>query len=170
MSSDHVSASPRRIVVRALVLTVPVIGLALAAPRVLSLLQPRVGAAAPRDRPPTEAEVRASASADRRLAALEEEGLSRSTTLAPQEAGADASGERVRRFEGFGVSVESTPPGAWVRADGKELGTTPLVASVACDPGAEVVLEIGAPRHRTARRAVRCRADALVEIAVQLAR
>jgi hypothetical protein len=173
MDRDPTAASTHRIVTRALFLVVPLVVLAFAAPKVVSLLRVRAGGepeATPRERPPTDAEVRESAQADRRLAELEREGLSRSSTLAPAEAAVDATGERVRRFEGFGVSVESTPPGAWVRANGEALGTTPLVASVPCTPGAELVLEIGGPRLRTVRRAVTCREDTLVEVSVKLAR
>lgn len=172
-----VSSSSRRIVVRALFLLAPLVGLALAAPWIVSLLRARGGievpaaaASAPKERPPTGEELRASANADRKLAELEQEAARREETLVPESAAPDAAGERVRRFQGFGVSVESVPAGAWVRADGAELGTTPLVASVACTPGARVVVEVGGPRLRMVRRVLTCRADQLVELSLRLQR
>jgi hypothetical protein len=173
MERDPVAGSSRRIAVRALLLLAPLVVLGLAAPRLLAGLRERgnpADTAARADRAPTDAERRASATADRDLSRLEQESLGHSEVLAPEGAKPDAAGEHVRRFQGFGVSVESVPAGAWVRANGEELGTTPLVASVSCTPGAPVAVEVGGARLRTVRRTVTCRADALVELSVRLER
>jgi hypothetical protein len=91
-------------------------------------------------------------------------------TLAPREARADASGERVAPFHGFGVSVDSVPAGARVVADGAELGETPLTASVACQPGAPVALRVEKKGFRPWSRETRCRGDALVVLEARLRR
>ena len=123
---------------------------------------------ASKDRPPTAEELREAARAERALGRVEADALRHSTAIVPEDAHEDGTGERVRRFEGFGVSVESVPAGAWVRAGGEELGITPLVASVPCTPGAPIVLEIGRAGLRTVRRTVSCREDVLVELSVTL--
>jgi hypothetical protein len=171
MDRDPVAASTRRILFRALLLLAPLVALALAAPQLLSALSARGGGGDPpaaRDRAPTDDERAASARADLRLAAVEEAAGRRSVAIAPEEAQENAAGERVRRFEGFGVSVETVPSGAWVRANGEELGKTPLVASVPCNPGAPVALEMGAARRRPVHRTVTCRDGELLELSVRL--
>jgi hypothetical protein len=121
--------------------------------------------------PPTQAEIDTAARAEHDLARAERRGLERSTVLAPDEGRLDAgSGEVVRRFQGFGVSVESEPEGARVLVNGTDLGETPLVASVACEPGEAVVVRASLPGRREARRTTTCRADALVELRLVLGR
>jgi len=120
--------------------------------------------------PPSQAELDAAARAERDLARVETRGLERSSVLAPEEARADGSGERVRRFQGFGVSVESVPAGARVVVNGADLGETPLVAGVSCAPGERVEVRVAKPGWREARHPTTCRADALVELHVELVR
>jgi hypothetical protein len=119
--------------------------------------------------PPTRAELDQADRAERELARTETRGLERVTVIAPEEARLDpATGEAVRRFEGFGLSVESTPPGARVIVNGQALGETPLVAGVSCTPGATVEVRLTLPAGRAARRTTTCRENTLVELKVPL--
>jgi hypothetical protein len=116
--------------------------------------------------PPPEA--RGAATAAQRLARLQQESLGKSTVLAPQEAKVDAAGERIRWFQGFGLSVESEPKRAAVRVDGRDVGETPLVTTVDCAPGDEVVIEVHKKGRKPQRRTTTCREDTLVELRVKL--
>jgi hypothetical protein len=109
---------------------------------------------------------------DGRALAPERDGrdLRGGVTIAPREARADASGERVAPFHGFGVSVDSFPSGARVLAGGVELGETPLTASFRCEPGEPVALRVEKAGFRAWRRETRCRADALVVLEARLRR
>jgi hypothetical protein len=91
-----------------------------------------------------------------------------STAIVPSESVPDASGERVRWFQGFGLSVESRPAGASVLVNGRDLGRTPLVTSVECDPGDPVRVELRKPPRHAALRTLRCRKDQLVELTFDL--
>ena len=166
---DPLQAPARRVVVRAALLLVPVLALSLAAPWLIDRLgRGRSGqASVPVERPPSEEEIRASHRAEERLAEAEE-GWRRATPMAPAEAAPDASGERVRWFPGFGVSVESTPRGARVLVNGRDLGQTPLIASVRCTPGETVQVEVRKDGRRPRRRSTLCREDQLVELSVEL--
>jgi hypothetical protein len=100
------------------------------------------------------------------LAALQRSWMG-SESIAPRDAQVDgATGERVGAFHGFGVQVDGAE-GALVFAAGRELGTAPLLASVACQPGEplEIRVERGgrAFSHRT-----RCRKDARLLLAPDL--
>lgn len=166
---DPVDPSARRFAVRALMLLVPVVVLAAATPWLIRQLRPggpRPAATSP-DRPPTDEEIRASRRADDRLAAAEKT-WERSTAIPASDAVVDRSGERVRWFQGFGLSVESTPPGATVLVNGKERGETPLTTSVECKPGEPVRVEVRKPGVRPERRTTRCREDQLVELSLEL--
>jgi hypothetical protein len=168
MDSDH-SSAVRRIILRAAFVIVPLIVCALAVPRLFAWLN-RGGAASEgrhADRPPTDEELRAARAAERKLADTEEKWRD-GTAIAPSETERDTAGEEVRWFQGFGVSVESTPPGAEVLVDGQEVGRTPLVASVRCDPGDEVHVEVRKPRGPPQQRTTRCRKDQLVELRFEL--
>jgi hypothetical protein len=76
----------------------------------------------------------------------------------------------VAPFEGFGLSVESRPAGARVLVDGRDAGETPIVTTVDCAPGQPVEVRVERRGFRSARREVRCRADALLELSFPLAR
>jgi PEGA domain-containing protein len=91
-----------------------------------------------------------------------------SETIAPRDPVRDAAtGEVVGAFQGFGVDVATTPAGARIVVDGRELGISPLLASVRCTPGASV--EVRAERGgREARATTRCREDALVRLHLRL--
>ncbi|HET6439778.1 MAG TPA: PEGA domain-containing protein [Anaeromyxobacter sp.] len=166
---DPIRSSTSRIAGRALALLLPLCALALGTPWLLGELRVRAAPGAARlDRGPTEEEVRQSRRADGRLAELEKRALGEASTIAPVEAERDGSGERVRRFAGFGLSVESVPGGARVLVNGEEMGTTPLTTSVRCLAGEEVRVEVRKDGYGPARRVTRCRVDQLVEMAVGL--
>jgi hypothetical protein len=158
-------ASARRVVTRAAVLLLPVVAGALAAP----FLMTHLGWRAPpeperRDRPPTVEELHASARASGEAAAVERDLWENAAQLAPRDVRADARGELVRPFHGFGLSVASEPPGARVIVDGQELGETPLVTSVHCAPGAEVQVRVEKSPLPPALHQTTCRVDTLVEL------
>jgi len=149
--------SPRRAVLLALVLLALVLGLA-----ARSLL---------RRREPTPARSRESAArtAQEKLARMEAENWSRVEILAPgQERRDPATGEVSSPFQGFAISVDSSPAGARVLLDGSEKGETPLAASVDCEAGQKIEVRIEKDGFRSQRRTVRCRADALVRLQVRL--
>ncbi|HYD42320.1 MAG TPA: PEGA domain-containing protein [Anaeromyxobacter sp.] len=173
MEPDHRSAV-RRIALRAAFAVIPLIVLALAAPRLLAWVKggdlTGLGdrtVRRPTDRPPTDEELRAARTAERKLAETQEKWRD-GTAIAPSETERDTAGEEVRWFQGFGVSVESTPGGAQVLVDGQDMGRTPLVASVPCDPGDEVRVEVRMPPRPPQQRTTRCRNDQLVELRFEL--
>jgi hypothetical protein len=91
-----------------------------------------------------------------------------SESIAPRDDRVDRhTGERVAGFQGFGVSIDTAPPGARVLVNGQDLGTSPLLASVDCAAGdrVEVVAELG---RRRGRAETRCRKDTLVKLSVDL--
>ncbi len=163
---ETASTSARRIVTRAALLLLVVIAVAGAAPWLLGRFR-STSPQAPGDRPPTDEEIRASSRADARLAEAQR-AWDKSTSIAPNEARTEPTGERVRWFQGFGVSVESVPAGATVLVNGEERGETPLTTSVVCNPGETVRLEVRKQGLRTVKRSTRCREDQLVELSVQL--
>jgi hypothetical protein len=117
---------------------------------------------------PEEREAARAATAE--AARLEQRHLAASSVITPREAITTPRGERVAPFQGFGLSIDTTPAGARVLVGGKEMGETPLVAGVDCAPGDEVEIAVERRGYRTVRRTVRCRADALLELAFKLAR
>ncbi len=187
------AAASRRFVLRAALLVAPLVLGAIGAPFLvrhlragapaapLLIRQLRGGAPAPapaadepreppRDRPPTSEEIAEAARAQRELGRTAERTWGKAVHLAPQDARLDASGEATSRFEGFGVSVESEPAGAHVFVDGQDLGETPLVASVSCEPGARVVVRVVKPPLAPAERITTCRRDTLVALSAKLRR
>ena len=166
---DAVRSSTRRIVGRALGLVLPLCALAAATPWLWREWHGRTVSTAGRgDRAPTEEEIQTSRRADDRLAEVERKAWGETTTIVPGEVQRDDSGERVRWFAGFGLSVESKPSGARVLVNGEEMGTTPLTTSVNCGVGEEVRVEIHKDGFRPTSRVTHCRADQLVELAVDL--
>jgi hypothetical protein len=119
---------------------------------------------------PSAAQIEAAGSAGLEAERLSQRNLAGATTFAPRQARTTTDGERVAPFQGFGLSVESTPPGARVLVDGSDVGETPIVTSVDCAPGREVEVRVERRGFRAERRAVRCRADALLELSVSLTR
>lgn len=119
---------------------------------------------------PSVAEIEAAREAQIDAARLQRRNLERSTTYAPREARTTADGERVAPFQGFGLSIESSPAGASVLVGGNDVGETPVVTTVDCIPGQDVEVRLEKRGFRPARRAVRCRADALLELSVPLTR
>jgi hypothetical protein len=169
----------RRYAFRVALIIIPLVALAFAVPKVVAWLKRDRAAAGlgvlhadppperPADRPADEGEVRKSRGAEERLAKAQEVWKD-ATTIAPSEPVTDVSGEKVRWFHGFGVSVESKPAGAQVLVDGQDVGRTPVVSSVTCDPGDEVHIEVRKPPRRAQQRITKCREDQLVEIRVEL--
>jgi hypothetical protein len=80
------------------------------------------------------------------------------------------TGERTAPFEGFAVSVETQPPGAFVLVGGKPRGEAPVLAGVDCRPGAIVEIRAEKAGLRPARVTTRCRSDTLVKLVVRLGR
>jgi PEGA domain len=141
----------------------------IAAPRLRQLGQGGEGQARGAARPASDGPTSALARAKLELAAARR-AWQGAAVLAPHEERTDASGQPVRWFQGFGISVESTPGGARVLVNGQDLGETPLVASVSCSPGDPVEIELRKPRFAAQRRTTTCRVDALVGVAVALER
>jgi len=119
---------------------------------------------------PSAAQIEAATAAELEAARLQQRNLAGATTFAPRQARTTADGERVAPFQGFGLSVESSPSGARLLVDGRDVGETPIVTTVDCAPGQEVEVRVERRGHRAERRVVRCRADALLELSVTLAR
>jgi len=149
--TDGGQRSPRRVVLLAAALLALAVALALAG-RSLLRSPESVARAANED-----------------LARIEAKGWSRAEILSPNRERLDPeTGEVTAPFQGFGISVDSTPAGARVLVDGGEMGDTPLVASMDCEPGREVEVRVEKAGYRAQRRAVRCRADTLVRFGVRL--
>jgi hypothetical protein len=119
---------------------------------------------------PSTGEIEAARAAEVEAARLKQRHLAASSTITPREAMVTADGEKVAPFQGFGLSVESSPAGARVLVGGREVGETPIVTSVDCTPGEAVEVGVEKRGLRPAHRTVRCRADALLELRVTLAR
>jgi hypothetical protein len=117
---------------------------------------------------PTASEIEVATKSGIDAARLQERNIASSTFFAPREARVGAEGERLIPFRGFGVSVGSTPGGARVIVSGREVGETPIVASVDCEPGLDVEVRLEKAGFRMVRRVLRCRADALLELSVTL--
>jgi hypothetical protein len=170
MHDDPHHSSVRRIAVRAALLIAPLVALALVAPRVVHWLKHR-GDDAPAkvgfERPPTPEELEAAREAERKLARAEKR-WDGAAAITPSEAVPDDSGEKTRWFQGFGLSVESTPAGARVLVNGQDMGQTPLVTTVDCKPGDPVKVEVKRKGLRPQARSTRCREDRLVELSVEL--
>jgi len=177
----------------AVLLVLPLILAAIAIPRVLERLRTTrqavpaalasaarsgAGAAEPAAAPepprhpeaPSTGEIEAARAAEVEATRLKQRHLAASTTITPREAVVTADGEKVAPFQGFGLSVDSSPPGARVLVGGKEVGETPIVTSVDCAPGDAVEVGVEKRGLRPVRRTVRCRADALLELRFTLAR
>jgi len=179
------AASTRRIAVRALFLLVPLVGGAIALPRVVAKVRASQALAAARaasadtageKRPPEEPpkpreaptpeEIEKAFAAEKALKDAER-GWQRVEVLAPG-APAVPGKETTAPFQGFGLSLESEPDGATVTVDGRGLGETPLLAGLRCQPGAIVRIHVARdplpPRDVTTL----CRADTLVKLRVRL--
>jgi hypothetical protein len=123
----------------------------------------------PRSDGPTAAELEAARAAEEELAKARS-GWRKVEFMAPREGKAAARGERVVPFQGFGLSIDSTPSGASVAVDGKVLGLTPLLTSLPCRPGDQIAVEVTLRPNRSGRRQIRCRADELVSVTIPLGR
>ncbi len=170
MRDRSVDASTRRVLWRAGLLVALLAAAALVVPRAVRWLRhrpPSAPAARSFDDPPTREELGGARDAERKLARAEKV-WERSTAIAPSEAAADETGEKVRRFEGFGLSVETRPSGAQVRVNDQDMGRTPLVTSVDCLPGDPVKVEVRKPGYLARERTTTCREDQLVEMTVDL--
>ena len=191
MSADpHDSA--RRVAQRAIFLLVPLVAVAVFAPRVLRwarsaslpaapMLAPRgdVGIAAPvrdaaaKEEPPKPPEAPTPEQiVQARKAQVElgkaQRGWESVTVLSPRDGKVGADGLETLPFEGFGLSVESTPAGATVLVDGAPKGETPLLASVDCKPGDSLTVRVEKRPLPAWEQRVRCRTDALVKLSATL--
>lgn len=93
-----------------------------------------------------------------------------SESIAPRSARVDPdTGEEVLPFHGFGLQVDTTPPGASVVVDREEMGTSPLLTTVACRPGEPVRVQ-ATLRGLSASAVTRCRKDVLVKLPLALRR
>lgn len=91
-----------------------------------------------------------------------------SESIAPRADRIDpATGERVGAFHGFGLLVDTVPPGARVLVAGEEMGESPLLTSVACRQGEDVLVRAELGRQAASAR-TRCRKDVLVKLALVL--
>jgi len=107
--------------------------------------------------------------ANEELARVEARGWSRVEIVSPRRERRDPeTGEVTSPFQGFGISVDSSPAAARVLVDGGELGETPLVASSSCVVGHDVEVRVEKAGFRPHRRTLRCRTDALVHLEVRL--
>jgi len=91
-----------------------------------------------------------------------------SESIAPRSDRVDpATGERVGIFHGFGLQIDTVPAGAEVLVAGEEMGTSPLLTTVACRPGEELLVraQLG---HQVATTRTRCRKDVLVKLVLTL--
>ncbi len=167
------AASARRVSLWMALLALPLIAGALLLPRLL-----RAGpagaaggegapAAPPRAEGPTAAQLEAAREAEEALAKARA-GWAQTQTFAPRDPVTGPGGERTTPFEGFGLSVTTTPPGAVLAVNGREVGETPVLASVACRPGEPVALALSRRGAAPERRTVRCLADALLHLEVAL--
>jgi len=101
------------------------------------------------------------------LAALQKSWIG-SRSYAPRSDRLDPeTGERVSAFEGFGLTVDTEPPGATILVNGEDKGTSPLLTTVDCDPGEDVSVEARRGRLR-GRATARCRADQLARLRMTL--
>jgi hypothetical protein len=91
-----------------------------------------------------------------------------SESIAPRPDRLDAAtGERVGVFHGFGLQIDTEPSGAEVLVGGEEMGTSPLLTTVACRPGDELVVRAQLGRQVASTR-TRCREDVLVKLVLAL--
>jgi hypothetical protein len=167
MSGTDPASSSRRIIARAALLLLPLVGMGIATPYLLRSRAAGAEAPPPSDRPATDEEEKAARVAEERLADARK-GWQGSSTIAPKDGVPDAKGERVRWFQGFGLSVESWPAGARVKVNGVDEGVTPLLTSVACAPGERVTVEVRKASLRSKRRTTVCRKDELVLLEFEL--
>jgi hypothetical protein len=153
-------AAQRRIVLVAAALMLVVVGLGLVLRSVLGRSPGAVREAAPDLR---------QTSAD--LAEVTRENWGKAEFISPHKEELDrASGEVLLPFQGFAVSVETEPAGARVTVDEREIGESPALAAVECQPGSPVRIRVEkAPLHPQ-ERTTRCRADKLVKLRVRLTR
>ena len=117
---------------------------------------------------PTTAEIEAARATAVEAARIQERNLSHAVFIAPTGGTTTPDGEHVAPFVGFGLSIETSPAGATASVGGSEVGRTPIVTTVDCAPGEEVVLAVGKRGFKPARRTVRCRADQLLTVSVAL--
>ncbi len=183
-------ASLRRILFRVALATIPIVAVTLVAPWALGRLRasrtPTVdrfavlqregappveqGGAEPPPKPPespTPEQIEKAREAQVALGKAQR-GWESVTVLAPRGARRDEDGLETRPFQGFGVDVESEPAGARVLVGGADLGETPLVASVRCEVGSDVVVRVERAPLRAWERTVPCRADTLVRLRASL--
>jgi len=183
MGSDDRSPSAGNFTRWAIFLLVPVVLSAAAMPWILQNLRKghaalpggaglEEGSPAPPRHPeaPTGAEIEAATESAIGAARLQQRNLEKSTIFAPREARTTPEGDRLAPFEGFGLSIGTTPAGARVRVNGDDVGETPIVTTVDCEAEQDVEVVVQKPGYQSSSRHVRCRSNALLEISVALSR
>jgi hypothetical protein len=175
-SSDS-SPSAGRFTRWAIGLVLPLVLSAAAMPWILEKVRANRGAfpasaSEPIHRPelPSSSEIEAATKSVNAAAKMEAQGMAGSTIYAPRGGKVAADGKRIAPFYGFGLSIESAPNGAIVHVAGRDVGETPILASVECDLGQELEVVVEKPGYRSARRAVPCRENVLVEVSFKLRR
>jgi hypothetical protein len=88
--------------------------------------------------------------------------------LAPLKTEAAGRDEEIAPFSGFAISVDTEPPGALVSIAGVPRGEAPVIAGVACSPGAKLEVRAEKAGFPPGRVATTCRADTLVKLTVRL--
>jgi len=119
---------------------------------------------------PTASEIDAAATSAINAARLQQRNMQGAVMFAPRQSRATPDGERVAPFQGFGLSIETTPAGARVSVTGADVGETPIVTTVDCEPGEVVEVLVEKTGYRAVQRRVRCHADELLELSIALVR
>jgi hypothetical protein len=96
------------------------------------------------------------------------EEIDNSHYLAPIKTAAGVHGEETAPFSGFAISVETEPAGGLVTIAGVPRGEAPVLANVACKPGAKLEIQAEMAGFPRARRQTACRADTLVKLTIRL--
>jgi hypothetical protein len=98
------------------------------------------------------------------------EEIDNSHYLRPLRTEREGPGEETAPFSGFAISVETEPPGALVTIAGVPRGEAPVLANVACKPGARLEIAAEKAGFRPARAGTSCREDTIVKLTVRLQR
>ncbi|MFT3913946.1 MAG: PEGA domain-containing protein [Anaeromyxobacteraceae bacterium] len=172
--------NPRRFAVWAASLVLPLVAGAFLVPRLFRPPTLPAAALAPADpaardaagtpprhpEQPTSEELEKARWAATAHAALEKRNLEKAEVFAPR----DDAGDAWRPFDGFGLSIDSAPEGAHVTVNGQELGGAPVLTSISCQPGEDVVVRAVAKGYRPFERKIACRKDAILAFTARLVR
>src|SRR6266545_6872568 len=96
------------------------------------------------------------------------EEIDNSHYLSPFKTAVSGRGEETAPFTGFAISVDTEPAGGLVTIAGVPRGEAPVLANVACKPGAKLEIQAEMAGFPPARRQTACRADTLVKLTIRL--